>query len=482
MGNVAKTSSLYLLSTIFLKATSFLLLPFYSYLITPDVYGRVFVANALMTFLTMLMPMALNSSLHRYYFECKSLTEERLLYSTIVWAATLFVIFFTAAILLPIIFWSGVFEIPALYILISTISAALQVYYSIITSFLYAKQQAKAISIVTIIVGTVQIVVQLCLVIKMNDKAIALLVTFLINSIVSFCVFLFFSKRYLYLAFDFGKIKQYLIFGVSQLPSDVSSKVVSLLDRFILNKFVSAAAVGLYGIGYSLASIPTIIFSSINQALVPDVFLEFEKETQTAYQRAVNKVEITFTLLTILFSFLIVYSNHIVLILSDKYKESGPIMCLILLALLIDTYRVLFMYPMQYNVKYVKVKSAIWVFAALLSTILNLVLIPHLSIYGAALSFIISNTITLMLILHFSHKAISLPYNIGRLIFVFVVSVVFALSVFTGSSLIALVIKFIISSLYCYVIYNISIKKYTKLTFSEIGTKIISHVKFLSHK
>lgn len=482
MGNVAKTSSLYLLSTIFLKATSFLLLPFYSYLITPDVYGRVFVANALMTFLTMLMPMALNSSLHRYYFECKTLTEERLLYSTIVWAATLFVAFFTAAILLPIIFWSGVFEIPALYILISTISAALQVYYSIITSFLYAKQQAKAISIVTIIVGTVQIVVQLCLVIKMNDKAIALLVTFLINSIVSFCVFLFFSKRYLYLAFDFGKIKQYLIFGVSQLPSDVSSKVVSLLDRFILNKFVSAAAVGLYGIGYSLASIPTIIFSSINQALVPDVFLEFEKETQTAYQRAVNKVEITFTLLTILFSFLIVYSNHIVLILSDKYKESGPIMCLILLALLIDTYRVLFMYPMQYNVKYVKVKSAIWVFAALLSTILNLVLIPHFSIYGAALSFIISNTITLLLILHFSRKAISLPYNNCRLVFIFVVSVFFSLSVFTGSNLIAFGLKVIISFIYLFIMYNFSIKKYTNYNFTEIKNKILSHVKFLSHK
>ena len=197
MGNVAKNSSLYLLSTIALRATSFLLLPFYSYLITPDVYGRVFVANALMTFLAMLMPMALNSSVHRFYFECKSLSEEKLLYSTVVWSTTLFVIAYSLIMLLPIAFWARVFEIPSFYILIATVSAALQVYYSIITSFLYAKQQAKAISIVTIIVGVIQIVVQLILVINMADKAIALLTTYLINAVVCFSVFLFFSKQYL---------------------------------------------------------------------------------------------------------------------------------------------------------------------------------------------------------------------------------------------------------------------------------------------
>lgn len=482
MGNVAKNSSLYLLSTVALKATSFLLLPFYSYLITPDVYGRVFVANALMTFLSMLMPMALNSSVHRYFFECKSLKEERLLYSTVVWAATVFVVIFASAMLIPIKFWSGVFEIPSLYILIATLSATLQVYYSIITSYLYAKQQAKAISIVTIIVGVVQIVVQLILVINMEDKAMALLLTFLINSSVSFCVFLYFSRQYLYFGFDFSRIKQYLVFGLSQLPSDVSSKVVSLMDRFILNKFVNAAAVGLYGIGYSLASIPTIIFQSINQALVPDVFQEFGKNTPQAYKKAADKVGITFTLLTMLFSFLIVFSNHIILVLSDRYKESGTIMCLLLFALLIDTYRILFMYPMQYNVKYVKVKSAIWVFAAILSICLNFLLIPHLSIYGAALSFIISNTVTLLLILYFSHKAIALPYNISRLLFVFISSIVFSLFVFTGSSFIALGIKLAASSLYCYLIYNYSIKKYTNITLSEVRTKVLSHVKFLSNK
>ena len=482
MGNVAKNSSLYLISTLCLRATSFLLLPFYSYLITPDVYGRVFVANALMTFLAILMPMALNSAVHRYYFECKSHPEERLLYSTVVWATTFFVAAFTLAMLIPIKFWSGVFEIPSFYILIATISAALQVYYSIITSFLYAKQQAKAISIVTIIVGVIQIVVQLILVINMEDKAIALLVTYLINALVCFSVFIYFSRSYLCFAFDYSRVKQYFVFGLSQLPSDVSLKVVSLLDRFILNKYANAAAVGLYGIGYTLASIPTIIFTSINQALVPDVFVEFGKKTEESYKKVADKVGITFTLLTMLFSFLIVYSNHLILALSDRYKDSGTVMCLVLVGLLIDVYRVLFMYPMQYKVEFVKVKSAIWVLAAILSTVLNLLLIPHLSLYGAAISLIISNTVTFFLIYHYSHKAIPLPYNKRYFIIVFLFSVFFSLFVFTGSSLIALFIKIVVSLAYCYFIYIYSIKIFTGIELSRIRNMVLSHVKFLSNK
>jgi len=482
MGNVAKNSSLYLVSTIALRATSFLLLPFYSYLITPDVYGRVFVANALMSFLAMLMPMALNSAVHRYYFECKSHGEERLLYSTVVWAATAFVALFAAAMLIPIQFWAGVFEIPSLYILLATTSAALQVYYTIITSFLYAKQQAKAISVVTIFVGTIQIIVQLVLVITMTDKALALLITFLINSVVSFCVFLYFSRAYLAFVFDVGKVKEYFVYGVSQLPSDVSSKIVSLMDRFILNRFVNSTAVGLYGIAFNLASIPCFVFTSINQALVPSVFIDFKENTEDAYRAAVSKIELTFALLTVLFSLLIVYSNHIILVLSDRYKESGTIMCFILVAQLLDTYRVLFMYPMQYNVKYVKVKSAIWVFAAVLSISLNFMLIPKMSIYGAATSFIISNFVTLIMILHYSHKAIDLPYNKSRLTLIVLTSAVFSLSVLCGDSLWALLVKVILTVTYTHIIYVYSIKKYTNLDIIDLKTQILSYVKLLSHK
>jgi len=476
MGNVAKNSSLYLLSNLCLKATSFLLLPFYSYLITPDVYGRVFVANALMTFLTMLMPMALNSAVHRYYFECKSLSEERTLYSTVVWTISISVVFFATVILVPINFWAGVFEIPPLYILLVTVSSSFQAYYSIITSYLYAKQQAKTISIVTIVVGAIQIIVQLALVINMEDKAMALLLTYLLSAVVSFCVFIFFSHKYLIFTYDYYNVKKYLVFGFSQLPSDISTTVVSLLDRFILNKYVNAAAVGLYGIGYTLGAIPSLIFTSINQALVPDVFGEFKKNTNEAFQKAADKVGLTFTLITMLFSLLIVYSNHLILVLSERYKESGTIMCMILFALLIDTYRVLFMYPMQYNVRYVKIKSAIWVLAAIISTTLNLLLIPYYSIYGAALSFIVSNSVTFLLIIFFSHKAIPLPYNIKRLIIVFVVSLLFSLSVFAGTSFLSLLIKIVISVVYCHILYKISIKKYTNITFTEIKNKIKAHV------
>lgn len=464
MGNIVKNSSLYLLSTVCLKATSFLLLPFYSYLITPDVYGKVFVVNALISFLSLLMPLALNTSVHRFFFNCKNLQEEKSLYSTIVWTATLSVILFSLIMLLLAEYWAKIFEIPIYYISISTITSALSVYYSIATSFFYAKQKAKTISIVTIIVGLIQIVVQFCLVIYMDDKALALIITFLVNSIVSFLIFLFFSKNYLRFTFDLTHLRIYLIYGFSQLPSDISVKVVAVLDRFILNKFINSSAVGLYGLGYTLGTIPSVLFSAVNQALVPTIYEDYKEDSPTSVKRAVVKVEVVYTLITIIFSLIIVYSNNIITILSDKYKDSSTIMCIVLFALLIDTYRILFMYPMGYKVEFVKIKSFIWVLSAILSTILNLLLIPKLSIYGAAFSFLISNIVTLFMILYFSHKAIPLHFNVTRLVLVFLGSSVFSLSVTLGSNLGAFCVKVAITVLYLGIMSYLLLKNYPFLT------------------
>ena len=44
--SLVKNSLLYIISTLSVKAASFLLLPFYSYLVTPAEYGYVFVVSA----------------------------------------------------------------------------------------------------------------------------------------------------------------------------------------------------------------------------------------------------------------------------------------------------------------------------------------------------------------------------------------------------------------------------------------------------
>lgn len=465
MSNLAKNSALYLVSTVVLKATSFLLLPLYSNLIPPEAYGKVYLVSSYVTFFSIFMTFSMQGAMQRFFFDCKSDNEIKELYSTIV----IFVFGIssvTAALLL--VFnntIAGWMNLPPVYLLLATATVYLSAFYNLILALLYAQQQAVTISVVSIVCGVLSILTQLTLVLTMQDKAFALVLTMLVGGVMHFALFLWFSRKYLVLKFNRIKLKSSVYYGLSQFPSDISTFIVSLSDRFILNKYKNSGAVGIYGMGNTLGTIPQVLFSSMNSALAPIIFTNYTdrkegKVPDISYSCSlIEKVSI---LLTIIITLLIVFSNNIVAILSDKYQQSGFVMFLVLFAVLIDIYRKLFMYPIAYEVKYVKVKSAIWILASALSIGLNLILIPKYSYYGACVSLICANSLTLGLILIASNKAMHPKYKVGKLALILTLSIICSMSFFLGFSWGMIPVKMVIVAVYLvfvYMIYPIDYKE-----------------------
>ena len=458
MSKLVKNSALYLISTIVLKATSFLLLPLYSNLVSPDAYGKVYLVSSYVTFFGIFMCLSMGSSVQRFYFNCKSEREVKELYST-----NVIFVFIVATLLAGLLVLfnntiAGWMKLPPVYLLMATAAVYLSTFYNLITSLLYAKQQAVTISVVSIVLGVLNIVTQLILVLSMTDKAMALILAMLLAGVMQMLLFLWFSRKYIIFRFNASFFKPSLVFGLSQLPSDISLFIVSLSDRFILNKYKDSASVGIYGMGHTLGSIPNILFHSMAQALTPIVFTNYTeykegKIPDISYAcRLIEKIAI---ILTILITGLIVFSNNIVAILSSSYQKSGLIMYLVLFAVLIDIYRKLFVYPITYDVKYVKIKSFIWMLASGLSIALNIILIPRYSYYGACISLISVNLFTLILILIESNKAMHPVYKTGKLLLIFGISIIGTLSFFLGSSWIMIPVKLIIILVYLFVVYII---------------------------
>lgn len=451
MSNLVKNSALYLAATLFLKATSFLLLPLYSNLIPPEAYGKVYVISSLITFLTLFFSFSMNSSVQRFFFDCKDESEVRRMYSTVFYSvlmvSTVAVVLFFI-LLRPIGQW---LDISSLYLIIAIVTVYFSVFYNLIIALLYAKQEAVKISVVSIIVGTMQIVAQLVLVLCMEDKALAMILSFGVSGVLHLLIFIVFSTKYIVFRFDTSSLKRYCIYGFSQFPSDISTWIVSFFDRIILNKYQNSAAVGIYGMGYTLASVPNFLFQSMNKALSPIVFDNY-KQSETEGVKVLgytaSLVEKIFVFITLLVCLIVTFSNNIVRILSSQYSESGTVMFLVLIAVLIDIYRILFMYPLTYNVKYVKVKSFIWVIASMASIVLNLLLIPRFSYMGACATLIIVNSITFLAIVFYSKKATAPPYQTKKLIMVFVISIVYSCSFFIGSNWSGFVVKGFLTILY----------------------------------
>lgn len=475
--SLAKNSLLYILSTICIKAASFFLLPFYSYLITPEEYGYVYVTSAFSNFMSLFMILSLNGAVQRFYFECNDETEVKRMYSNIVGLVTIVIIVIGGGLLLWKDWIANLIGLPILYFKYAIYISIISSYYPLILALLYASEKAIQVSITSIILGVIGIVIQLTLVLNLEDKSLALIQTMLYNAILSFFVFLVYSKKYFTTPrFYINECKEYLRYSLSQWPSSVSAWFVSFSDRLLLNRMKGAHDTGIYGTGSTLAQIPQLLFHSVNKAYVPYVFRNYKVSESDGGKAMSNVVVSTTKLISILIGFitvLIVFSNNIVNILAPKFQASAYIMPLILIAVFIDCCRIIFMNPLSYHLKYVKIKSAIWVFAAVINIILNIILIPKLSAIGACLSCLISYSITLLMILFFANKAMPIHYEWKKLYEITFYSTLFALSYYIGNGILAFIFKIPLTFLYTYKLLSIN-----NVTLKQI----IDYVKVLSNK
>ena len=136
----------------------------------------------------------------------------------------------------------------------------------------------------------------------------ALVGTLFLNSILTFIIFLFYSKPFFTVNFDFSRARKYMYYSFSQFPSDVSGWLVKFTDRLFINKYIGAASTGIYGVGCTVGQIPTILFMSLNSALVPYIFSKY-KDMNSGVEKSeielVKTVTIVSSILMVLITILI---------------------------------------------------------------------------------------------------------------------------------------------------------------------------------
>ena len=330
-------------------------------------------------------------------------------------------------------------------------SSGLMCFYQMITSLLYIKQDAKKISITSMGVGITQIIIQLTLVLLLPDKAFAMILSQLICAVIMFLIFALYSKSYIRLTFDTNKIWIYLKYALCLIPSDISSWLMGLSDRMMMNKMKGSALTGVYGMGQTLGNIPKIAFYSINKAYVPFVlnsYKEIESGNEDQRRNLIRHTTLVFCLITVIVTLLICFTKDIIGLLDNRYSDAAIVMAIMLTSMLIDCYRTIFMTPLTYNLKYTKVNSIIWMASAVLSFSMNLYLIPRYSIYGACFTMIFTYAVTFLLTFYFGLKAYDLNYDLKSMSKIFMISMVVSILIFLPSSLELVPFKLLIVLLY----------------------------------
>ena len=123
MNRLYKNSLLYLVANIAVKAATFLLVPFYSYLITPSEYGYIYIVVSFVSFMSLFVTCSLHGAITRFYWECKDINEIQKMFSTI----TYIVLFLSFIVATTMLFFSELISdwlnLPIIYLKIAIFSS-----------------------------------------------------------------------------------------------------------------------------------------------------------------------------------------------------------------------------------------------------------------------------------------------------------------------------------------------------------------------
>jgi len=208
-------------------------------------------------------------------------------------------------------------------------------------------------------------------------------------------------------------IKKYISFGLPLLPQNLARWAVDSSDRYIILVLLGSLYVGYYSPCYSVGSITLIIISPMIITL-PPILSKLHDSGEYIKVKTILNASIKYYIFfaTPFVAALSVSSKYIIEIITtpEIASHAGNITPIIAI-----TYLIYGIYVIYFQIislaKKTKIIGGLWILAATINIALNLILIPFIYLYGAALSTFVAFFIALILTRHHAGKYIKLEVN-----------------------------------------------------------------------
>ena len=409
-----KGSLVYSLSGLAGRFIGVFLVPVYTRIFSPDQYGVIDLISTFIVFLNILLILGLDSAVGRYYVDTENKGDKKLTASTTLYSILAFSI---VVVLLLILFSNKIsillFDTPV-YSTILTVALA-----SVPFSILFASFQNLlkwnyqpglfAITSVGCLLIQASFVIYFVVFLKLGILGIYVgsLVTFIIFSGVGFWL----TRSSYTLNFSSRRLKELLYFGVPLIPLSLAHYIMTYSDRYFLNHFSGLHEVGLYGIGYKLASLISILLLGFQHAWGPFVYSTYKnKNAKQVFSKTFDYVSIAICLGILALS---LFSKEILLFFTtQEYIEAYKVVPLIMAS--IATYTLGGYFSVGIGIAKKNIHRA-WSggVAALTNLVLNYLLIPPLGMIGAATATIISFLVLGGILTLISQRYYYIEYKFG---------------------------------------------------------------------
>jgi O-antigen/teichoic acid export membrane protein len=410
-----KDSVVYGMASILVRSLSLLLVPLYTRALVPADYGVIDLLAAFTTFVNFTVALEVSQAVARYLPDAKSPAEREGYASTSFWWALGAYGAFT------IVAWplagqlstwlfndshrSGVFDVA----LVATWINGL---FLIVQSQLRYSLKPRAYTIASLVFAFASMATSVLFVLVLRQGVIGVIYGQVAGGIIGLVTALYLSREVYGFRFDTGKLAVMLRFSVPLVPSSVGVFVCLYMDRIAIEQLMTLTDVGLFGIGYRVASVTSLLMVAFVAALTPLIYTHY-RDPATPPELA--RIFRYFTALGIGFCLgLSLFAHDILKVIATSAYIDGAIVVPFLAPALLLANMYIFA-PGLGIAKRTSWIAAINIGGAAANVVLNYMLVPYLGIRGAALSTLLCNIAIFGATMVASQRFYPVPHDWRRL-------------------------------------------------------------------
>ena len=456
MNKTVKNTLFYTIGEILPKILSFLLLPLYTRYLSPADFGVVSYTSSVTLFLSVFGTLALNSYVLRYYFIHKDEESRKKVIGTAYLSIGVFnlIILGVAYLVLPSVIsrydiqvaWNPYFKL-------SIITNMLTSFSTIPLCFYRVKQQAHNYVLLNITRTIFTVALNILFIVTLKKGLDGYFYSHLYAAIPFVPIYFGIIGKYSRFKFGFAYLREGLGFALPLIPGTLAYIIINMSDRIILERNVAMEAIGLYNIAVTISTALNIVIQSGYHAFEPDIFARYGEK---GYYEFVKKVQVVFYSVIFFMGLLLsLFSQEIFYFFTSEDFHNGYIfMPILILTAMISGQNIIYGCVLQGDKKS-KTIGTITLVGAAFSITMNVLLIPYLGVWAAAmtgsLSLFLMNILEFVF-MKFPNKTIWREIVLGVLVVTFSYMVFL---VFPSVSIFGFLVKLIIVGIYYFILSSI---------------------------
>lgn len=447
--NLFKQTAIYGLATVLPKMFSFILVPLYTDLLPKAEYGKVSMIFAYMIFINVILAYGMETSFFRFYN--KEEDKEKVIETsmvTIFWSTIVF-LFIALLYRTTLSEWSN---IDAEYIGYTIWIIALDALVIIPFSKLRATQRPMLYAIIKIANVLIYLLLTIAFLIYLPQWAAAspkgflsslyienfeIGYIFLANIISSLLTFLVLTPNYLALKwrFDFALWKKMMRYGLPILVAGIAFAINEQFDKILLGNLLPAnvadSEVGVYSACYKIGLFMVLYRTAYTLGIEPFFFSHSSDKNAPQTYAMVTKYFVIFGSFILLSVIVFADLFKLLLIRDSSYWVAMKVVPLIILAnFFLGIYTNLSVWYKLIDKTHIG--AYISVVGAIITLVLNYLLIPSMSYYGSAIATLAAYASMMLISYYLGNKYYPIPYDIKKIAGYLSISIIFSAISFYG--------------------------------------------------